>query len=238
MITLHDFAPRGAGGPYTFSLATGQVLGLIDGDGEEARIFLEAVAGSVRHRGRVAVGARLRTPRDIAYAPDEPEQILFGRKGRDALRGVRAVEALGALEGEFLLERDFLQLSSGERRRLALAAVLGSGRRLLLFDRPTAGLDPAGQRQFWNALRSMGATAIVAALDEAEALRCDLVLALPGEGAPHAVSTPLPMALTRRAGWPPSPLAQVAAALHGEEGKDIHSLREEVEARCAQRHQE
>jgi cobalt/nickel transport system ATP-binding protein len=127
-------------------------------------------------------------------------------------------------------------MSSGERRRLALAAVLGSGRALLLFDRPTAGLDPEGQERFWQALRDAQAAVVVAVLDAAEAARCDLLLALPGRGEPEPAADLVPRALGLRAGWPPSPLAQLAAALLGE-AADIGSLREEVEARCERRHQ-
>ncbi len=236
MIRLEGFAPRGAGGPYDLALGPGQVLGIIGGDGGPGRAFLEAAAGSARHGGVVEVDGRRRSARDIAYAPDEPEQILFGRTGRDALRGAGALAALGALGGEHLLERDFLELSSGERRRLALAAVIGSGRRLLLFDRPTAGLDPQGQQEFWSALRGAGTCAIVAALDEAEALRCDLLVALGGRGdAQPVVGSILPTSLSARAGWPPSPLAQLAWALGV--GADMDRLEQEVDARCARERQ-
>lgn len=233
MIRLHGFAPRGAGGPYTLQLQAGQVLGLLGGRFGESRRFLEAVAGSGRHGGQVEVAGRLRRARDIAYAPDEPEQILFGRTGRDALGDGAREEVLRAMGGGHLLDRDFLQLSTGERRRLALAAVLGSGRSLLLFDQPTAGLDPEGQEQFWAALRASGTAAIVAALDEAEAQRCDLLLAVPSEGAPILGGGLLLPSLASRAGWPTAPLAQLAFALCGAERCNEDNLREEVEARCA-----
>ncbi len=236
MIALRDFTPRGGGGPYDLALASGQVLGLLCADGGEARAFLEAAAGSRRHGGRMEILGKGRRGRDVAYAPDEPEQILFGRTGCDALRTAVAVEALGALGGGDLLDRDFLALSSGERRRLALAAVLGSGRPLLLFDRPTTGLDPEGQGQFWEVLRRTGACAIVAALDEREALRCDLLLALPGRGGAQAPGEFLPVPLSRSAGWPPGEVAQIAWALIGTDAADLETVRREVEARWAARH--
>jgi ABC-type sugar transport system ATPase subunit len=237
MITLRDFTPRGGGGPYTLEVPEGQVLGLLCAGGGEAQAFLEAVAGGRRHGGTVQLSGGPRTARDVAYAPDEPEQILFGRTGRDALRSARAWEALDALGRPDLLDRDFLALSSGERRRLALAAVLGSGRSLLLFDRPTAGLDPEGQTQFWEALRRIGSSAIVAALDEREALRCDLLLTLPGSGPAQAVGDFLPAPVCRSAGWPPSEVAQIAWALLGIDAVDLASVRREVEVRCGPKHQ-
>lgn len=91
-------------------------------------------------------------------------------------------------------------LSGGLRRRADLARGLLHRPDLLLLDEPTAGLDPAARRTFWNAVRRLrdaeGTTLLLAThlMDEAE--RCDRVGilsdgALVANGRPEALKADL-----------------------------------------------
>ncbi|MCR5088700.1 MAG: energy-coupling factor transporter ATPase [Oscillospiraceae bacterium] len=67
--------------------------------------------------------------------------------------------------GEELFERSPLELSGGQKRRIAIAGVMAMQPELLILDEPTAGLDPAGSRQIMENIRkyreNTGATILI-----------------------------------------------------------------------------
>jgi len=66
---------------------------------------------------------------------------------------------------EELFERSPLELSGGQKRRIAIAGVIAMRPEVLILDEPTAGLDPAGCAQIFENIRSYreksGATVLI-----------------------------------------------------------------------------
>jgi ABC-2 type transport system ATP-binding protein len=96
---------------------------------------------------------------------------VYGVAGRRE-RVDEALEQLGLTQRRQQLAGS---LSGGWKQRLALAACLIHAPRLLLLDEPTAGVDPAARREFWDHIHQLaadGITVLVSThyMDEAE--RC------------------------------------------------------------------
>jgi energy-coupling factor transport system ATP-binding protein len=104
--------------------------------------LLEPQGGSVARRGRAC------------YLPQDAGRYLVAERVRDEVRSAEARAAVGLHECD---DRHPLDLSSGERERLALAAVLEPASDLLVLDEPTRGVDPAGKRDLARLLRAQAA---------------------------------------------------------------------------------
>jgi cobalt/nickel transport system ATP-binding protein len=61
--------------------------------------------------------------------------------------------------------RSSFHLSYGERKRLAIATVLAYSPDMLLFDEPSANLDPGHRRQMINLLKNLTQTMLIATHD-------------------------------------------------------------------------
>ena len=76
--------------------------------------------------------------KDIAFGPSN-----MGLKGDELERHIRLGADFAGVEEE-LFEKSPLDLSGGQKRRVAIAGVLAMEPGILILDEPTAGLDPAG----------------------------------------------------------------------------------------------
>jgi cobalt/nickel transport system ATP-binding protein len=80
-----------------------------------------------------------------------------------------ALETVGVLD---LKDRPSHRLSSGQKRRVAIATVLSMSPDILVMDEPTSGLDPQARRQLIKMLKTFKHSKIIATHD------LDLVLDL------------------------------------------------------------
>ncbi|HEX7298329.1 MAG TPA: ATP-binding cassette domain-containing protein [Solirubrobacteraceae bacterium] len=120
---------------------------------------------------RSRVGFIFQNSEAQVFSPSVRDEIAFGLL-QLGLEGdevhERISDVLGMLEIEALADRAPYQLSGGEKKRVAIASVLVMSPEVLLFDEPTAGLDPRTHRWLLELiveLRRAGKTIVLATHD-------------------------------------------------------------------------
>ncbi|TMC40939.1 MAG: ABC transporter ATP-binding protein [Chloroflexi bacterium] len=176
--SLHEVTAGFAGCPVVGSVNLsgdgGEVIALSGPNGGGKTTLLRTIAGMLRPlSGKVE-----RRPGRIAYLPQNPGALLHRptvrseveltlQRARDAEPADAILQALGLLEVAGRYPRD---LSSGERQRAALAAVLAGKPSLVLLDEPTRGMDAGARAALVSLvarLRDAGAAVILATHDVA-----------------------------------------------------------------------
>ncbi|MGE4352530.1 MAG: energy-coupling factor transporter ATPase [Oscillospiraceae bacterium] len=147
----------------------GELLGVIGHTGSGKSTFIQHLNGLIKpSSGRVLLGgedinaskelnraARFRVGlvfqypeyqlfedtvyRDIAFGPKN-----MGLSEEEIDRRIRSAAGFVGIAKE-LLEASPLELSGGQKRRVAIAGVIAMEPEVLILDEPTAGLDPAGR---------------------------------------------------------------------------------------------
>jgi ABC-2 type transport system ATP-binding protein len=150
----------------TLEVPRGQVFGFLGPNGAGKSTTLRLLLGLIRPtsgRARVLgvdVTERRRAHRSLAYVPGDVS--LWPR-----LTGAECLRLLGDLHGgvddayrRALVERFELEpdrrsrtYSKGNRQKVALIAAFATRAEVLLFDEPTAGLDPLMEREFQRCVR-------------------------------------------------------------------------------------
>lgn len=147
----------------SFALRTGEVVALVgkNGAGKSTLVrhligLLKPLRGDVRLHGRSIRG---QAPSDLAHSIgvcfQNPNDQFFKTTIRDELavglnrRGATAIDPIGELCRRFrlsgLLDRSPYRLSEGEKKQVAIAAVLAMDPEVLVLDEPTVGQDAAGK---------------------------------------------------------------------------------------------
>jgi ABC-2 type transport system ATP-binding protein len=195
----------------TLSVGRGEVFGLLgpNGSGKTTTIrmlcgLLTPTAGTAIVAGCDVVTEGEAVRRRLGYMSQKyglyddltvRENIEF-YGGIYGLAGAQLEKRMEALLAELGLERRAHQfagtLSGGWKQRLALACATAHDPPVLFLDEPTAGVDPASRRRFWQIIHMLagrGTTVLVTTHYMDEAARCDR-LAFMSAGHLIALGTP------------------------------------------------
>jgi len=177
----------------SFSIHHGESVAVVGANGAGKSTLLLHLNGSLTPQGgtvrigdfpltkatlatvRRTVGMIFQDPDDQLFMPTVAEDVAFGPLNLGLppdeveARVERALERVGAAH---LRDRPPHNLSGGEKRAVAIAAVLAMAPDILVMDEPSANLDPRGRRQLIELLAGFNHTKIIATHD------LDLVLDL------------------------------------------------------------
>lgn len=135
---------------------------------------------------RFRVGLVFQYPEYQLFEETVYADIAFGPKNQKLSAEDVDIRVRGAAQfvglDESVLDQSPLDLSGGQKRRVAIAGVLAMDPELLILDEPTAGLDPAGREELlrnifaWREARE--ATILLVTHDMSTAARCGSLLVM------------------------------------------------------------
>jgi cobalt/nickel transport system ATP-binding protein len=192
----------------SFSIATGERVVLLGVNGCGKTTLLKALdalvtpsAGTIRYGGAPLTPAALdqaafrrRFRSEVALLFQNVDAMLFNPTVADEIAfgprqlGLGDVDArvarwARAFDVERFLERPPFELSGGEKKRVALAALLAVGPKVLLLDEATANLDPASSARLVDFLAALEDVTVIVSthnLSIAEELGARAILLAPG----------------------------------------------------------
>lgn len=123
-------------------------------------ILLDGIDASGKRPQELAhlVGYVNQTPESAFVAQTVVEEIAFGMEQlgfpiSEMERRVRQISS--QLEIQDLLESKIDEISAGQQQRVAIAAALAAGQKILLLDEPSAALDSDSADKLWKLLRDL-----------------------------------------------------------------------------------
>ena len=124
---------------------------------------------------------------DAAFGPRNK-----GLKGKELLERVKTAMNTAGLEYDTYKDKKTFSLSGGEKRKLALAGIIALDEDIMLFDEPTAGLDPKSRLIILSSLQALadkGKTVIFSTHRKEETRAADRTIVL-SEGSISFDSSP------------------------------------------------
>ncbi len=170
----------------SFTIRHGERVALAGANGAgKSTLLLHTDGLLLPTEGRVVIGGITLTPKTLPIArrsvglvfqnadnqlfmPTVEQDVAFGpdnmglTPGETAARVTRALRAVGA---EHLRHAAPYRLSGGQKRSVAIAAVLAMDPSILVMDEPTSNLDPRARRQTMELLARFDHTMLIATHD-------------------------------------------------------------------------
>ncbi len=155
--------PNGAG-KSTLML---HLNGILQGQGSVRVCGLDVINKNLG-KVRAAVGLVFQNPDDQLFSPTVFDDVAFGpiyQGLKEPEVRARVTQALDAVHMREYAQRVSHHLSTGEKKRIAIATVLSMEPEILVLDEPSAGLDPRARRSLINLLRELPQTMLVSTHD-------------------------------------------------------------------------
>ncbi len=156
--------PNGAGK----STLASHLMGICLGSSGSVRIEGILVGPGNLQLIRDRVGLVFQNPNDQLFCPTVYEEIEFGLinmklPGQEIKD--RISEAARSMNLGHLLLKPAHHLSGGEKKRVAIAAVLAMRPKILIMDEPTANLDPENEKVLTDLINALSCTKIIISHD-------------------------------------------------------------------------
>jgi energy-coupling factor transporter ATP-binding protein EcfA2 len=206
IIQVEEYSYRYADGTWgvrdvDLSIEQGESVAIVGQNGAGKSTLVACLAGVLEGRGRYSfagspvsgkarkelwrhIGITFQDPADQLFAPSCREEVAFGPRQQGLCAAdiaARVTEALALVRLTGFEERVPHHLSAGERKRVALAAVLAMHPKVILLDEPTANLDPQGEQLLCEILQGLDVTKILISHDiDIIALLCERTVVMHG----------------------------------------------------------
>lgn len=173
----------------SFSLRQGTVNAITGPSGCGKSTLLETLAGlHTPLSGKISANQRpvlaLQESEAALFETFAADDVAFGPRnmgltGKQLVERVKNSMELAGLSFKDYKDRQTFTLSGGEKRRLSLAGIIAMDSDIILFDEPTAGLDPQSRKKVLQTMRTLasgGKTILFSThrMDEAKFADCQI----------------------------------------------------------------
>lgn len=204
LITLRDYSYRYPDGTWGFrdvslDVATGERIAIVGENGAGKSTLVSCLAGILKGKGEYymegkpvsgkvrkhlwrSIGMVFQDPADQLFCPSCWDEVAFGPRQLGlpkSLVEARVKESLALVRLSGFENRVPHHLSAGERKRLAIAAVLAMKPQVMILDEPTSNLDPRSEELLCDILQEIHTTTLLISHDiDIISLLCDRTLVM------------------------------------------------------------
>ncbi len=140
--------------PLSFTLNSGEVTIIAGPNGSGKTTLLKALAGILRSSGSIESSSPLgyvpQSPEFMFLTPTVAQELAYAERSSPT-ELANLMKRLDLLE---IAESHPFAVSHGQKRRVAIGAMLAEKRKIMLMDEPTAGQDAQSLNELYNLIRA------------------------------------------------------------------------------------